>query len=55
MPMHLPYLLQAKTKAFETMELQRIIPSLTALLEYEWLTGKIFIVNKDLENIKDMY
>jgi hypothetical protein len=39
----LALLLQAKTKAFETMELQRIIPSLIALLEYEWLTGKIFI------------
>jgi DNA-binding CsgD family transcriptional regulator len=35
----LPLLLEAKTKAFATMELQRIIPALVALLEYEWITG----------------
>jgi DNA-binding CsgD family transcriptional regulator len=45
-------LLQAKTKAFETMELQRIIPSLIALLEYEWLMGKIIIETNDLDSIK---
>lgn len=44
-------LLQAKTKAFETMELQRIIPSLIALLEYEWLTGKTSINTEDLDRI----
>jgi DNA-binding CsgD family transcriptional regulator/tetratricopeptide (TPR) repeat protein len=44
-------LLQAKTKAFETMELQRIIPSLIALLEYDWLTGKTSIDNKDLDRV----
>jgi hypothetical protein len=47
----LELLLQAKTKAFETMELQRIIPSLIALLEYEWLTGKIFIDREDLDQV----
>jgi len=35
-----PILLDAKDKAFSTMELQRIIPVLAALLEYEWITGK---------------
>ncbi len=50
----LDLLLRAKSKAFETMELQRIIPSLRALLEYEWLTGKIFIKAEDLNRIIDM-
>ncbi len=36
----LPSLLEAKALAFETMELQRIIPAFLALLEYEWITGK---------------
>jgi len=31
---------EAKTMAFKTTELQQIIPVLTSLLEYEWLTGK---------------
>jgi DNA-binding CsgD family transcriptional regulator len=35
-----PLLLEAKTKGLETLELQRIIPALSALLEYEWITGK---------------
>jgi DNA-binding CsgD family transcriptional regulator len=45
----LPLLLKAKTKAFETRELQRIIPSLIALLEYEWLTGKVVIDQSELD------
>ena len=45
----LPLLLDAETKAFETMEMQRIIPSMVALLEYEWLTGKTFIKTEDLD------
>ena len=45
----LEFLLQAKTKAFETMELERILPALIALLEYEWLTAKVSISKKDLE------
>jgi DNA-binding CsgD family transcriptional regulator len=48
----LELLLQAKTKAFETMELERVIPALIALLEYEWLTGKITINDEDLNWIK---
>lgn len=39
----LPLLMEAREKAFDTMELQRIIPVLLASLEYEWLTGKSFI------------
>ncbi len=39
----LPFLLEAKTLAFETEELQRIVPAIFALLEYEWLTGESHI------------
>ena len=42
-------LLEAKTKSFKTMELQRVIPSMVALLEYEWLTGKTIIEQDDIE------
>lgn len=45
----LPLLLEAETKAFETMEIQRIILSIVALLEYEWLTGKTFIKKDDID------
>lgn len=48
----LPFMLQAAKKAFDTAELQRIVPSLIALLEYEWLTGKIVIRDDDLHTIK---
>jgi len=50
----LPLLLDAGTKAFETMEMQRIIPSIVALLEYEWLTGKTVIKKEDLDRAIDM-
>ncbi len=33
-------LVEAKNKAVETTELQRIIPVFLALLEYEWISGK---------------
>ncbi|HET6253639.1 MAG TPA: AAA family ATPase [Puia sp.] len=36
----LPLLLDARSKAFEAMELQQMLPALTALLEYEWITGE---------------
>ncbi|MEO6356958.1 MAG: AAA family ATPase [Ferruginibacter sp.] len=49
----LSLLLDAETKAFETMELQRIIPSIIALLEYEWLTGKACIKTENLNWIID--
>jgi len=45
----LPRLLEAKTKAFEAMELQRILAALTALLEYEWITGRPVIEKAAVE------
>lgn len=36
----LPLLMQAKTKALDAMEPQRVLPVLVALLEYEWLKGQ---------------
>jgi DNA-binding CsgD family transcriptional regulator len=50
----LPLLTEAKEKAFETLELQRIIPSLVALLEYEWITGKNFIDDGSLHTAVSM-
>lgn len=47
----LPLLYEAKEKAFETMELSRIIPALTALLEYEWITGTPCIEKNELEQV----
>ncbi|MGE5107613.1 MAG: LuxR C-terminal-related transcriptional regulator, partial [Sphingobacteriales bacterium] len=51
----LPLLLEAKTRAFETMELQRIIPALSALLEYEWITGKTCIEAEAIQQAINMY
>lgn len=45
----LPLLLKAKTMAFEAMELQRILPALVALLEYEWLTGGVLLEKEAIE------
>ena len=45
----LPMLQQARAMALEAMELQRILPALAALLEYEWLTG-IPILEKEAIN-----
>jgi DNA-binding CsgD family transcriptional regulator/tetratricopeptide (TPR) repeat protein len=45
----LPLLLEAKTKAFESMELQRMLPALTALLEYEWITGHAILEKAAIE------
>ena len=39
-PEAITLLLEARTKAFESMELPRILPALAALLEYEWITGQ---------------
>jgi DNA-binding CsgD family transcriptional regulator len=44
----LDFLLEAKVKAFEAGEMQRILPSLVALMEYEWITGKIIIEQENL-------
>ena len=46
----LPFLLEAKEKAFETMESTKIIPALIALLEYEWITGTRIIEKADLDS-----
>jgi len=46
----LPLLLEAKNMSFEAMELQRIIPAMSALLEYEWLTGHIYLTNAEIDN-----
>lgn len=45
----LPLLNEAKLIAFETLELQRIIPALVALLEYEWITGNKVIDQESLD------
>ncbi|MCF0042146.1 helix-turn-helix transcriptional regulator [Dyadobacter fanqingshengii] len=50
----LPILLRAQEKAFETMELQRIIPAMVALLEYEWLTGEKILSNHELDRTIEM-
>ncbi|CAN5653590.1 hypothetical protein BH11BAC5_BH11BAC5_33770 [soil metagenome] len=38
-----PLLTEAKDKAFETLEPQRMLPVMSAMLEYEWITGKEII------------
>jgi DNA-binding CsgD family transcriptional regulator len=45
----LSLLMEAKTIAFNAMELPSIIPALVPLLEYEWITGKQFIDQKSLD------
>lgn len=49
-----PLLVEAEEKAFESMELQRIIPVLVAELEYEWLTGKAMIEKQRLDDTISM-
>ncbi len=48
-------LAEARSKAFEAMELQRIIPAMVASLEYEWITGQTILdelaVNRTIELI----
>jgi DNA-binding CsgD family transcriptional regulator len=51
----LPLLEEAKKLAFETKELQRTIPVLIALLEYEWITGISFIDASSLEKMVRHY
>jgi DNA-binding CsgD family transcriptional regulator len=53
-PGAIPLLLEAKTMAFETMELQRIIPVLIGLLEYEWITGETFIETETIDRTISM-
>jgi len=50
----LPLLTEAKMLALKTTELQRIIPVLAALLEYEWLTTRIQVEQDVLDRaVKD--
>jgi DNA-binding CsgD family transcriptional regulator len=44
-------LLEAEAIALETMERQRIIPVLIALLEYEWLSGETVIKAEQIDRI----
>jgi DNA-binding CsgD family transcriptional regulator len=50
----LPLLQEAKEKALQSQELQRILPVMTALLEYEWITGECLIEKKVLDDVSDM-
>jgi ATP/maltotriose-dependent transcriptional regulator MalT len=50
-PDALQFLTEARTKAFEAMELQRILPALTALLEYEWIIGKPILEKTAIEYV----
>lgn len=47
----LALLMEAKEKAFQTHELQRMIPAMVALLEYEWITSTILIEPKDIQEL----
>jgi len=51
----LPLLLEAKEKAFETIEPRSVIPTVAALLEYEWITGTSFISQADLNYAISMF
>jgi DNA-binding CsgD family transcriptional regulator len=44
-------LLEAKAKAFDTQELQRMIPVIAALLEYEWITGTVLVEPEALQHM----
>jgi DNA-binding CsgD family transcriptional regulator len=48
-------LLEAKKLAFVTTELQRIIPAMIALLEYEWASGKRCIEQEVLHETMNMF
>lgn len=48
-PDALSLLQEAKTRAFESMELQRTLPALAAVLEYEWITGENILEKKEIE------
>jgi ATP/maltotriose-dependent transcriptional regulator MalT len=50
----LPLLTEAKEKAFDTMELQRIIPVLVAFFEYEWIMGKAFVEQEAIDRAISM-
>jgi DNA-binding CsgD family transcriptional regulator len=50
----LPLLLEAMDKALNTGEPQRIAPAMTAILEYEWITGQHVIEQPVLDDVINM-
>ena len=50
----IPLLTEIKEKAFEAGELGRIIPAMSALLEYEWITGTRLVEDDALKITLDM-
>jgi DNA-binding CsgD family transcriptional regulator/tetratricopeptide (TPR) repeat protein len=50
----LPLLEEARQIAFTAMELQRIIPAMAALMEYEWIQGERYIADDDLGRTVEM-
>ena len=50
----LSMLTEAREIAFDTMELHRIVPALSALLEYEWLMGVILVETAALDQTMRM-
>jgi DNA-binding CsgD family transcriptional regulator len=47
----LPLLLEAREKTLKTMEPQRIMPLMSALMEYEWITGKSLLEDALLNDV----
>jgi|KBSSwiS6_1023812.scaffolds.fasta_scaffold00788_2 DNA-binding CsgD family transcriptional regulator len=50
----MPLLSEAREKAFAIGELQRILPVITALLEYEWISEMQVIEQKDIDHVIKM-
>jgi DNA-binding CsgD family transcriptional regulator len=50
----IPLLSEAKEKAFAIGEPQRILPVITALLEYEWISEMRIIEQKDIDHVIKM-
>lgn len=50
----LSLLVEAKLRAFETMELQRIIPTMVAALEYEWISGHVIADDPSVRHTIDL-
>ena len=50
----IPLLTEAKKQAFDAGELRRIIPALSASLEYEWITGTRQVGDEELKTTLDL-
>lgn len=48
-PEVLPLLEEARQIAFTAMEMQRIVPAMVALLEYEWIQGERYVADEAIE------